>query len=169
METKFHFWERKKTASSWFDYECVIARRNVLNLLCTFRKSVSTNDREPYSQSRREYKNKLKHKKKLYKQLSEFDRCPRKSIRLLKESKSDSIKACKTCRYSVDTWFQHIRTISETNDSVNHKVENNTPDQVVDNVEENVGVYLLKIRIYHKEFFLYSCRPTLRSNEDKLQ
>ena len=28
----------------------------------------------------------------------------------------------------------------ETNESVNHEVEDNSPDQVVDNVEENVGL-----------------------------
>ena len=28
----------------------------------------------------------------------------------------------------------------ETNESVNHEVEDNTPDQVVDNVEEDVGL-----------------------------
>ena len=38
--------EGNKNVSSWFDYECIIARRNVRKLLRKFRKSLSTNDRE---------------------------------------------------------------------------------------------------------------------------
>ena len=38
--------EGNKNVSSWFDYECIIARRNVRKLLRKFQKSLSTNDRE---------------------------------------------------------------------------------------------------------------------------
>ena len=73
METNIYV-RKEKNASSWFDYECIIARRNVRKVLGKFRKSLSTNDRESYCQSRREYKNMLKHKKKQYrdKRLSEL-------------------------------------------------------------------------------------------------
>ena len=49
METFFFLfltWEREKNATNWFDYECIIARRNVRKVLGKFRKSLSTNDRE---------------------------------------------------------------------------------------------------------------------------
>ena len=35
---------------------------------------------------------------------------------------------------------QHFRRVLETNESVNHEVQDNTPDQVVDNIEEDVGL-----------------------------
>ena len=62
--TEKNYFGMGKTTSSYFDYECVIARRNVRKVFRKFRKSVSTNDRELYSQSRSEYKNMLKHKKR---------------------------------------------------------------------------------------------------------
>ena len=45
METKIYV-GKEKHASSWFDYECIIARRNVRKLLRKIQKSLSTNDRE---------------------------------------------------------------------------------------------------------------------------
>ena len=64
---------KKRTASIWFDYECVTTRRNVRKLLRKFRKSLNTEDLESYCKSRK-YKNLLKHKKEQYKdrQLSEL-------------------------------------------------------------------------------------------------
>ena len=58
MKTKIYV-GKEKNARSWFDYECIIPRRNVRKLLCKFQKSLSTNNHESYSQSRREYKNML--------------------------------------------------------------------------------------------------------------
>ena len=142
METKIYV-GKEKNASSWFDYECIIARRNVRKLLRKFRKSLSTNDRESYSQYRREYKNMLKHKKKQYKdkQLSELLDALGNQSDFWKKVNQMGPKRTRTANtIPIDTRYQHFRTILETYESVNHEVEDNTPDQVVDNVEEDVGL-----------------------------
>ena len=134
---------KKKTVNNWFDYECVTTRHNVRKLLRKFRKSLNTEDRESYCKSRREYKNLLKHKKKPYKdrQLSglldtlgnqsEF----RKKVNQLvpKHTRTEN-------NISIDIWYQHFRTVLETDDPVNYEAEDDILGDIVGDVEGDIDL-----------------------------
>ena len=105
---------KKKTVNNWFDYECVTTRRNVRKLLRKFRKSLNTEDRESYCKSRREYKNVLKHKKKLYKdrQLSELLDTLGNQSEFWKKVNQLAPKHTRTeNNISIDMWYQHFRSV----------------------------------------------------------
>lgn len=55
-----------KKGTGWFDAECNIARKNLRKLLRKFRRTLSNEDRQSYCKQRREYKNLLFRKKKIY-------------------------------------------------------------------------------------------------------
>ena len=85
----------------------------------------------------------LKHKKKQYKdkQLSELlDALGNQSDFWEKVNQIAPKRTITANTIPIDAWYQHFLTVLETNESVNHEVEGNTPDQVVDNVEEDVGL-----------------------------
>ena len=134
---------KKKTVNNWFDYECVTTRRNVRKLLRKFRKSLNTKDRESYCKSRREYKNLLKHKKKQYKdrQLSELLDTLGNQSEFWKKVNQLAPKHTRTeNNISIDMWYQHFRTVLETDDSVNHEVEDDILGDIVGDVEGDMDL-----------------------------
>ena len=91
-------------------------------------------DRESYCKLRREYKNLLKHKKKQYKdrQLSELLDTLGNQSEFWKKVNQLAPKHTRTeNNISIDMWYQHFRTVLETDDPVNHEAEDDMLGDIV--------------------------------------
>ena len=116
-------------------------RRNVPKMLRKFRKSLNTEDRESYWKSRRDYTNLLKHKKKQYKdkQLSELLDTLGNQSEFWKNVKQLVPKHTRTeNNISIDMWYQHFRTVLETDDAINHEAEDDSLGDIVGDVEGDI-------------------------------
>ena len=116
-------------------------RRNVPKMLRKFRKSLNTEDRESYCKSRRDYTNLLKHKKKQYKdkQLSELLDTLGNQSEFWKNVNQLVPKHTRTeNNISIDMWYQHFRTVLETDDAINHEAEDDSLGDIVGDVEGDI-------------------------------
>ena len=104
---------------------------------------LNTKDRESYCKSRKEYKNLLKHKKKQYKdrQLSELLDTLGNQSEFWKKVNQLAPKHTRTeNNISIDMWYQHFRTVLETDDPVNHEVEDDILGDIVGDVEGDMDL-----------------------------
>jgi len=106
----------------WYDYECVVSRRHVRQLLRKFRKSSDQVDRNAYCKARREYKNLLYKKKKLfndnvYNELLSAVHDQKQFWQKMK--KLSSKKSQQQNNISVDEWYQHFRNVLDKDENSN--------------------------------------------------
>jgi hypothetical protein len=107
-----------KKVSDWFDQECAVSKKNVRKLLRISRRSLKAVDQNSYVIARREYKNLQKRKKKQFNK-SLVDKLV-SSIKCQKDF-WDTVHKVSFRRkqpknnISIDTWFQHFKSLLETN------------------------------------------------------
>jgi CRISPR/Cas system-associated protein endoribonuclease Cas2 len=131
----------KRKEETWFDKECREARRLVRKTLRRFRKTLSDEDRFEFCKSRREYKNLLFLKKKVYKS-TELDKLV-KSV----DDQQEFWKQVHTIlprggrvknNISTEQWFEHFKKLLENNEESNDTNNLNAPVDDGDDVDDDV-------------------------------
>lgn len=146
----------KKKKECWFDYECVVARRKVRQLLRAFFRTRCVLSKQSYCAARREYKNLLVKKKRHFNN---------EKINMLLESVNDNQLFWKNIKNTipkknsvsnnipVELWFSHFKTLLEgeedvfLNEEINdHLIENEENDFDVPISEEEVLLAIRKLK-----------------------
>ena len=108
----------KHRRNDWYDYECIISKRNVRKLLKKFCRTLDALDRDSFCKARREYKNLLKQKKKQFN-----DAMLHELVNSIKSQKDfwDNMHKISFNRkqppnnISTEDWFMHFKNLLEKN------------------------------------------------------
>ena len=127
----------KKYKSEWFDRECSEERRKVRKTLKNFRKCPTAENRQRYCKMRREYKNLIHHKRKLYndslfgKLVSSVDN---QQTFWQNMSKLNSSRIQTKNEITITSWYEHFKSVLEKPDDVQ-------PFDDIISDEENMEVF----------------------------
>ena len=132
----------------WFDYECILFRRQVRKSLRKYRKTSEDVDRQNYCKLRREYKNLIHFKKKEFKNsifnklvtalTSQNDFWQKMKLILRKKSKQKN-------NISLDGWYKHFKGVLEKDDI--DDVDMNDDDHVTNEYIEDLDKPISKDEI----------------------
>jgi hypothetical protein len=147
----------KKKCQDWFDVECRGHRREVRKRLKVFRRTLSADDRNAYCKVRREYKNLLFRKKKVYNEM-----LLNKLVASVDNQYSfwDTVRSVLPKRtyvrnqISAQDWFVHFKRLLEKNelnvedgaDDVENVNEDNLLNQPISEEEVLLAMRKLKCR-----------------------
>ena len=142
---------KSKNSEDWFDKECHDSRKMVRKLLRVFRRTLKSCDRDAFCKARREYKNMLKRKKRFYNSalLDELVTSIKDQKEFWENVHKLSFKRKQVSNnISVDTWFQHFRSLLEKEVNTEHAIENEDIDSYFNRPisKEEVLVALRKLK-----------------------
>ncbi len=116
MKKRIFVTNHSRRNTEWFDQECRLERKNVRKLLRRFRKTLNHDDRNAYCKARREYKNLLCRKKKMFHDglLNELINSVKNQQEFWQTMHKISHKRVQPLNsIAIGEWFQHFKGVLE--------------------------------------------------------
>ena len=128
----------RRKSCEWFDRECVSGRRNVRRLLRIYRRTLSATDRHAYCKCRREYKNMLYCKRKIF-----HNTVIDKLVTVIDDQQAfwDAVRKVAPNKNYIsnsiimDEWYNHFKSLLEVNSDIRNDARIND-DLYVHNIAE---------------------------------
>ena len=126
------FVNKSEKRIDWFDFECVLAKRNVRKLLRKYRRTLDKNICAEYTIARREYKHLLKRKEKDFHDalLNRLETSISNQKEFWGEIRRTSFRKRQPRNsISIETWFNHFKSLLEK-EIIDEDISNSDNDEI---------------------------------------